>query len=87
MSAEVLRMCVACRQLKERRQLIRLVRTPSGQVLIDDSGKQAGRGAYICRDGECLRKARKAKSLPRALKCAVDEVLLDEIAARIEERQ
>lgn len=62
-----LRMCVGCRARDDKRNLLRVVRTPEQEVVIDPSGKRAGRGAYICPRVECLRKAVKSRALERAL--------------------
>jgi len=78
------RMCVACRQMKNKKDLIRVVRTPEGQTILDKTGKKAGRGAYICPDETCLQKAFKTKALERILKTAIDqetwESIRDELA-------
>ena len=66
-----LRMCSGCGERKEKRELIRVVRSPEGEVLMDATGKKSGRGAYLCPDADCLRKARKAKRLERSLECAI----------------
>jgi predicted RNA-binding protein YlxR (DUF448 family) len=60
-------MCVGCREKKNKRELIRVVRTPEGNVLIDKTGKKSGRGAYICNNSQCLSKAIKIKALDKAL--------------------
>jgi len=65
------RSCVACRQVRAKSELIRIVRTPHGEVQIDLSGKLAGRGAYLCRDERCLDQAVKRHRLARALGSAV----------------
>lgn len=62
------RTCVACRQTGAKRQLVRVVRAPDGSVTIDPSGKQSGRGAYLCASPECWQAALKRGVLPRALK-------------------
>ena len=62
-----MRMCVGCRDRKPKAQLIRVVRSPQGEVSLDPTGKKAGRGAYCCYREECLRKALKQKQLDRAL--------------------
>ena len=67
------RMCVACRSRDEKRALIRIVRTPEGKVSVDLSGKENGRGAYICLNKECIVKSKKTNALGRALKCEIDE--------------
>lgn len=61
-------MCVGCQEMKTKKELLRVVRTPDGDVLIDSTGKKAGRGAYICSNGVCFAKAYKEKRLERALK-------------------
>jgi uncharacterized protein len=62
------RSCVACRTVRDKRDLVRVVRTPEDEVLIDPTGKRAGRGAYLCRAWDCFRTAVKRKSFERALK-------------------
>ena len=64
------RQCVGCRTMKDKKSLIRVVRTPEGQIVLDATGKKSGRGAYVCPDPDCLKKARKSRALERAL--AVD---------------
>ena len=67
------RQCMGCRERKEKRQLIRVVRKTDGSVCVDFSGKVSGRGAYICPDKACLNKALKSKSLERSLEVAIPE--------------
>lgn len=72
-----MRMCSGCREMKPKMELIRVVRTPEGKILIDNSGKVSGRGAYVCKNEECFNKSVKSKALSRALDALVeDEVLL-----------
>ena len=67
-----MRMCIACRQMKPQHELIRIVHEANtGSVMLDEGKKLMGRGAYICRDGECIRKAEKKNGLGRHFKCAV----------------
>lgn len=68
-----LRMCVACRQMQDKRNLIRIVKDKEGNVSIDLTGKKNGRGAYVCRSEECLKNLSKQKSLNKAFKTNVDE--------------
>ena len=68
-----IRTCTSCRTSGEKTGLIRIVRTPAGEVLIDETGKMAGRGTYLCPSLECLRKAMKEKRLSRALKMEIPE--------------
>ncbi len=66
-----MRMCVGCREMKEKRELIRVVRSPEGEISLDPTGKKPGRGAYVCRQGECLRRAIKQKQLERQLQTSL----------------
>ena len=67
------RVCVGCREQFDKKDLVRVVRTPEGLITIDFKGKQNGRGAYLCRNMECLEKAVKNKGLERALKVNIPE--------------
>ena len=75
------RQCVGCRESRIKRDLIRVIRTPEGRVALDETGRMNGRGAYLCRRVECLRKARRSKGLERSLKVTIP----DEIYDRLEE--
>ncbi|MBQ3278529.1 MAG: YlxR family protein [Clostridia bacterium] len=68
-----MRMCVGCREMKEKREMIRVVRSPEGDVSLDPVGKKPGRGAYVCRDAACLKRAIKQKQLERQLDIALTE--------------
>ncbi len=68
-----MRMCVGCREMKEKRSLIRVVRSPEGEVSLDPVGKKPGRGAYVCRQGDCLAKAIRQRQLERQLQTALSE--------------
>ena len=74
------RQCMGCRERKEKRELIRVVRGPEGAVSLDFRGKAPGRGAYICPDMACLKKAIRSKALERSLEVTIPE----EIYARLE---
>ena len=74
-----LRQCLGCREMKPKGELIRVVRSPEGAVSIDDRGKASGRGAYVCRDAACLKKAIRSKALERALGVAIPQALLAEM--------
>ena len=65
------RQCVGCREMKEKRALVRVVKSPEGAVSLDFGGKKPGRGAYVCPDPECLKKARKSRALERAFSAAI----------------
>ena len=75
------RQCMGCRERKAKRELIRVVRSPEGEVSLDFGGKKNGRGAYICPDMACLKKAIRSKALERSLEVAIPE----EIYARLEQ--
>ena len=62
-----MRMCVGCREMKEKKELIRVVRSPEGEVSLDPVGKKNGRGAYVCANADCLKRAIKQKQLERQL--------------------
>ena len=73
------RMCIACRERIEKRNLTRVVRTPDGEILIDLTGKKSGRGAYLCGKVECLEKAIKTKSLEKALNCSITPEVIENL--------
>ena len=68
-----MRMCVGCREMQPKKSLIRVVRSPEGAVSMDVTGRKPGRGAYVCRNAECLKKALKQKQLERAFACTLGE--------------
>jgi predicted RNA-binding protein YlxR (DUF448 family) len=72
---------VACRTERQKRELVRIVRTPTGQVLLDPTGRQSGRGAYLCADGACWQTALKRRSIERALEAALPAELRERLAA------
>ena len=74
-------MCVGCGEMFDKRELIRVVKSPEGDISIDLTGKKNGRGACICNNPECLKKAKKRKSLERAFSVKID----DEIYSKMEE--
>lgn len=79
-----LRKCVGCQEMKPKRQLIRIVSNQSaGTVELDPTGRKPGRGAYICRNPECLTPARKKKALDRSLKTSVSDAVYDHLAAEL----
>ena len=78
-----LRMCVGCREMKEKKSLIRVVRSPEGLVSLDPTGKMPGRGAYVCREGECLARALKQKQLERQLQVSLGEEVSEALNAEL----
>ncbi|MGN0027574.1 MAG: RNase P modulator RnpM, partial [Clostridium sp.] len=80
-----LRMCTGCMEMKPKKELIRIVKSPEGEVSVDLTGKKSGRGAYICKDIECLEKAFKTKRLSRNLDTAIDNEIYDRLRKEINE--
>lgn len=74
-----MRMCVACREMQPKKDLLRIVRTPEGAIEIDRSGRMNGRGAYLCGRRECLEKAIKTRALERALDQKIDEEIIERL--------
>ena len=79
-----MRQCMGCRERRAKRELLRVVRMPDGNVSLDFSGKLNGRGAYICPDLECLKKARKSRALDRSLEVEIPEAVYDRLVAEME---
>lgn len=74
-----MRQCTGCGERKEKRDLIRIIKTPEGEIIVDLTGKKNGRGAYICNSTECLRLARRRKSLERSLKTVISQEIYDKL--------
>lgn len=72
-----LRMCSGCGEHKPKKELVRVVKSPEGEVSLDLSGRKPGRGAYICPTLECLKKAREARRLERAFSCQIPDAVYD----------
>ena len=81
--SDPIRMCAGCRERAPKKELIRVVRTPDGGLLLDAKGKAPGRGVYLCRKAECLRKARKSRALERALERSIPPEAYDELEAAL----
>lgn len=79
-----LRMCAGCGESKPKKELVRVVRSPEGEISLDLTGKKPGRGAYVCPSAACLAKARKAGRIARALEVSIPEEIYDAMAAEIE---
>ena len=79
-----MRMCVGCREMKEKRELIRIVRTPEGEVALDATGKRSGRGAYVCRQAECLRRSIRQKQLERQLEITLTPEITEALTAEMD---
>lgn len=78
------RRCVGCNETRLKSELVRVVRSPEGEVSLDLTGKKSGRGAYICRDAACLKKARKAHRISNALSCEIPDEVYDRLEAELE---
>lgn len=78
------RQCVGCRTMKNKRDLIRVVKSSAGEISLDFVGKKPGRGAYLCPDSACLTRARKTKALERAFETAIPAEIYDALLAQME---
>ena len=78
------RQCVGCRVMKDKKELIRVVRSPEGDITLDATGKKSGRGAYVCPNGECLKKARKSRALERAFETAIPPEIYEALEKEME---
>lgn len=78
-----MRMCLGCNEMKPKKELMRVVKSPEGEISLDFTGKKNGRGAYLCRSSQCFEKARKARRLEKSFSCRIDEsvygVMSDEL--------
>ena len=82
------RMCAGCRQMKEKRDLIRIVRTPENEILIDPTGKKSGRGVYLCPDMKCLEQIEKSRRLEKSLNHPISNEIMEALREGIlRERQ
>ena len=80
-----MRMCVGCREMKPKKELIRVVKSPADEISVDRTGKAAGRGAYVCKSAACMKKAQKIKALDRALEIKIPDEVYDRLAGLVEE--
>ena len=80
------RTCIACNEKKEKKDLIRIVKSQDGVISVDTTGKANGRGAYICKNEQCLEKAIKTKALARTFEMNIDETVYDELRGVISEK-
>lgn len=78
-----MRMCLGCNEMKPKKELIRVVKSPEGEISLDFTGKKSGRGAYICRSVECFNKARKGRHLEKAFSCKIDAGVYDAMAEEL----
>lgn len=80
-----MRKCLGCQEMKPKKELIRVVRSPEGEVSLDFKGKAPGRGAYVCPDPLCLKKAIRAKALERAFDTVIQQEIYDALLKNMEE--
>ncbi len=81
-----MRRCIACREMKQKRELLRIVKCSDGEVSVDKTGRMNGRGAYVCNDSSCFEKAQKTKALNREFKTEIPDDIYDEIRKQMEEK-
>lgn len=79
-----MRQCIGCGEKKSKRDMIRVLRTTEGEIILDATGRKNGRGAYLCRSAECLKKAGKSKGLERSLKTAIPPEVYESLEKEIE---
>ena len=79
------RKCIGCNNMKEKKELLRVIRTPEEEILLDSTGKKNGRGAYICYSMECLKKARQTKALERSLKISIPVEVYEHLEKELNE--
>lgn len=80
-----LRQCVGCREMKAKKEMIRVIRTSENEVVLDVNGRKNGRGAYICFSPDCLKKARRSKGLERSLKISIPDEIYDRLEEELKE--
>ncbi len=79
-----LRRCVGCGEMKGKKEMMRVLRSAEGEICLDVTGKKNGRGAYLCKNGDCLKTARRNKGLERSLKCSIPDEVYDTLEKEFE---
>jgi predicted RNA-binding protein YlxR (DUF448 family) len=82
-----MRQCLGCNEHRPKKEMIRVVRTPEGEIVLDTVGKKSGRGAYICPRKTCFARARKSKRIETVLECKIPEEIYDEMEKNISESE
>ena len=82
-----MRQCLGCNEHKAKGELLRVVRTPEGEIVLDFTGKKSGRGAYICKKVSCLKKARKSGRIGKNLNCDIPEEVFDRMEKELSENE
>lgn len=80
-----MRQCLGCREMKAKKELIRVVKSPEGEISLDFKGKKPGRGAYLCPNAQCLAHARKTRALERAFSAPIPDEVYDALTVQMEE--
>lgn len=78
------RQCIGCGEMKNKKEMIRVLKTPEGEFILDATGRKNGRGAYLCRSGECLKLAIKGKGLDRSFKMAIPQTVYQSLEKEME---
>lgn len=79
------RQCIGCGEMKSKKEMIRVIKTPEGEIMMDATGKKNGRGAYICPSRECLKKAIKTKGLERSFKMSIPAEIYEQLTKEMED--
>lgn len=82
-----LRQCLGCNEHRAKNELLRVVRAPEGEISLDFTGKKSGRGAYICKNVSCLKKARKSGRIGKSLDCVIPEEVYDRMEAELADNE
>lgn len=82
-----MRMCLGCGEMMPKRSMIRVVKSPEGEISLDLTGKKAGRGAYICRSCQCFEKARKTRKFEKAFSCRIEDEIYDKMEGELSENE
>ena len=80
-----MRQCIGCREMRPKRELIRIVKSPEGEIALDFKGKANGRGAYVCHDADCLKKAIRSRTLEKAFSSQIPQEVYDQLLRQMEE--
>lgn len=79
-----MRQCIGCQEMKSKKELIRVLKTCDEEIVVDTTGKKNGRGAYLCKNAECLKKAKKTKSLERSLKVDIPTDVFEQLEKELD---
>ena len=79
-----MRQCIGCQEMKSKKEMMRILRTTENEIVLDTTGRKNGRGAYLCKNPECLRKAIKSKGLERSFKMAIPQEVYDRLEMEME---